>query len=172
MSRAALLPPVLLGLVILLLAQMVGLGVSALLGLPIPGVVLGIVLLVLLGVLPATRGLVRRAEPAATPLLAHLQLLFVPPGVGIILELQVLAEHALPIALAVGGSFMLTLVVSGLLLQALLRRQDRRRGGTAGSGGMEESEGTAGTGGMAESEGTAGAGGAAGADGTTGEARA
>ena len=168
MSRAACLPPVLLGLVILLLAQMVGLGVSALLGLPIPGVVLGIVLLVLLGVLPATRGLVRRAEPAATPLLAHLQLLFVPPGVGIILELQVLAEHALPIALAVGGSFVLTLVVSGLLLQALLRRQDRRRGRNAGSDGTARADGAAGANGAAGSGGTAGADGPTSPDGRGG----
>ncbi|MGP9683477.1 CidA/LrgA family protein, partial [Brachybacterium sp. AOP3-A1-3] len=75
MSRAALLPPVLLGLVVLLLAQMVGLGLSALLGLPVPGVVLGIVLLVVLGLLRPTRAVLRVAEPAATPLLAHLQLL-------------------------------------------------------------------------------------------------
>ncbi|GAA1298039.1 CidA/LrgA family protein [Brachybacterium alimentarium] len=127
MSRAAALPPVLLGLVVLLLAQMAGLAVSALLGLPIPGVVLGIVLLVVLGLLRPTRAVLRVAEPAATPLLAHLQLLFVPPGVGIILELRSLAQNALPIALAVGGSFVVTLLVAGWLLQALLRRQDRRR---------------------------------------------
>lgn len=127
MSRAALLPPVLLGLVVLLLAQMAGLAVSALLGLPIPGVVLGIVLLVVLGLLRPTRAVLRVADPAATPLLAHLQLLFVPPGVGIILELRSLAQNALPIALAVGGSFVVTLLVAGWLLQALLRRQDRRR---------------------------------------------
>ena len=122
MSRAALLPPVLLGLVVLLLAQMAGLAVSALLGLPIPGVVLGVVLLVVLGLLRPTRAVLRVAEPAATPLLAHLQLLFVPPGVGIILELRSLAQNALPIALAVGGSFVVTLLVAGWLLQALLRR--------------------------------------------------
>ncbi|MGO1391129.1 MULTISPECIES: CidA/LrgA family protein [Brachybacterium] len=127
MSRAAALPPVLLGLVVLLLAQMAGLAVSALLGLPIPGVVLGIVLLVVLGLLRPTRAVLRVADPAATPLLAHLQLLFVPPGVGIILELRSLAQNALPIALAVGGSFVVTLLVAGWLLQALLRRQDRRR---------------------------------------------
>ena len=127
MSRAAALPPVLLGLVVLLLAQMAGLAVSALLGLPIPGVVLGVVLLVVLGLLRPTRAVLRVAEPAATPLLAHLQLLFVPPGVGIILELRSLAQNALPIALAVGGSFVVTLLVAGWLLQALLRRQDRRR---------------------------------------------
>lgn len=128
MSRAAVLPPVLLGLVVLLLAQMAGLAGSALLGVPVPGVVLGIVLLVLLGILRPTRSVVRAAEPAATPLLAHLQLLFAPPSVGIVLELQSLAENALPLALAVGGSFLVPLIVSGMVLQALLRRQDRRRG--------------------------------------------
>ena len=160
MSRAALLPPVLLGLVVLLLAQMAGLAASALLGLPVPGVVLGIVLLVLLGVLRPTRAVVRAAEPAATPLLAHLQLLFVPPGVGIVLELDTLAENALPLALAVGGSFVLALVVSGLMLQALLRRQDRRRG-TAGPTSATGPSGGAGP---------TGDGGRAGGAGPTGEA--
>lgn len=113
---------------VLLLAQMVGLAATALLDLPVPGVVLGIVLLVLLGILRPTRGVLRAAEPAATPLLAHLQLLFVPPSVGIVLEMETLAENALPLALAVGGFFLVPLIVSGMLLQALLRRQDRRRG--------------------------------------------
>ena len=138
MSRAALLPPVLLGLVVLLLAQMVGLAATALLDLPVPGVVLGIVLLALAGVLRPTRAVVRAADPAATPLLAHLQLLFVPPSVGIVLELETLAENALPLALGVGGSFLVPLIVSGMLLQALLRRWDRRRGGT-GSGAADGS---------------------------------
>ena len=141
MSRAALLPPVLLGLVVLLLAQMVGLAASALLGLPVPGVVLGIVLLVLLGILRPTRAVVRAAEPAATPLLAHLQLLFVPPSVGIVLELQSLAENALPLALAVGGSFLVPLIISGMVLQALLRRQDRRRGDAGAPDGPSDSTG-------------------------------
>lgn len=129
MSRASSLPPVLLGLVVLLLAQMVGLTLAALLDLPVPGVVLGLVLVVILGLLRPTRAVVRVAEPAATPLLAHLQLLFVPPGVGIVLEMHALAQNALPIALGVGGSFVLTLLVAGWMLQALLRRQDRRRSG-------------------------------------------
>lgn len=152
MSRAAPLPPVLLGLVVLLLAQMVGLGLSALLGLPVPGVVLGIVLLVVLGLLRPTRAVLRVAEPAATPLLAHLQLLFVPPGVGILLELDSLAENALPIALAVGGSFMVTLLVAGTMLQALLRRQDRRRATTAPADGPGPDDGT----GLDEGTGTTG----------------
>lgn len=126
--RARLIPPVLLGLAVLLVLQMVGLALAELLHLPIPGVVLGLVLLVILGLVPPTRGVLRVAEPAGTPLLAHLQLLFVPPGVGVIVEMDALARNALPIALAVGGSFLLALVVVGRLLQALLHRQDRRRG--------------------------------------------
>src|SRR5699024_306533 len=90
---------------------------------------------VVLGLLPPTRAVLRVAEPAATPLLQHLQLLFVPPGVGIVLELHSLAQNALPIALAVGGSFVVTLLVAGRLLQALLRRQVRRRGGSGAAGG-------------------------------------
>lgn len=163
MSRAALLPPVLLGLVVLLLAQMAGLAASALLGLPVPGVVLGIVLLTVLGLMRPTRAVVRAAEPAATPLLAHLQLLFVPPGVGIVLELDTLAENALPLALAVGGSFVLALVGSGLMLQALLRRQDRRRataGPTSATGPSGGSEPTGGAGPTVEAGPSAAPGGA------------
>lgn len=126
--RRALVPPVLLGLAVLLILQMIGLALAALLHLPIPGVVLGLVLLVILGLVPRTRGILRAAEPAGTPLLAHLQLLFVPPGVGVIVEMGALARNALPIALAVGGSFLLALLVVGRVLQALLHRQDRRRG--------------------------------------------
>lgn len=145
MSRAVALPPVLLGLVILLVAQLAGSAASVLLGLPVPGVVLGLLLLVVLGVVRWTRPVVRAAEPAATPLLQHLQLLFVPPGVGIVLELRTLAENALPLALAVVGSFVAALLVSGWLLQGLLRRQDRRRGNGAGP----SADGPAGPGGPA-----------------------
>ena len=146
MTRVASLPPVLLGLVVLLLAQMVGLALAELTGLPVPGVVIGLVLLVVLGLLRPTRAVVRTAEPAAAPLLQHLQLLFVPPGVGIVLEMRALAQNALPVALAVGGSFVLTLLVAGWLLQALLRWQDRRRevAGTTPSGRPGSSDGTGG----------------------------
>lgn len=135
MSRLAALPPLMLGLLILVLAQLAGLGIAALLDLPVPGVVIGLVLLVAIGALRPTAFLTRRAEPAAAPLLKHLQLLFIPPGVGIVVELETVARNALPVALAVGGSFAITLVIVGQVLQALLRRQDRRRGAADGPGG-------------------------------------
>jgi hypothetical protein len=42
--------------------QMIGLALAALLHLPIPGVVLGLVLLVILGLVPRTRGILRRGR--------------------------------------------------------------------------------------------------------------
>lgn len=120
------LPPMLRGLAMLLLLQLVGMIAATLLHLPIPGTVIGLVLLAVLAVWRPTRGIRRIVGPAGTPLLRHLQLLFVPPGVGIVVELSSLAQNALPLALAVGGSFVVTLVLAGHLLQVLLRRHDRR----------------------------------------------
>ncbi len=117
-------PAVLAGLALLLLLQLAGTALVVLLDLPVPGAVVGLVALVVLGA--RSGALRRRAEPGAAPLLQHLQLLFVPPGVGALTQLDRLAANALPLALAVGGSFALGLVVAGTLLQALLRRRELR----------------------------------------------
>lgn len=116
-------PAVLAALGVLLLLQLLGTLLVAVLHLPVPGAVVGLVLLVAAGA--RSRGLLRRVEPAGDPLLRHLQLLFVPPGVGIVTESSRLAAAAGPLALAVGGSFAVGLVVAGVLLQALLRRGAR-----------------------------------------------
>ena len=113
-------PAALAGLGVLLLLQLLGTLLAALLHLPVPGAVVGLVLLVAVGA--RRRGLLRRVEPAGDPLLRHLQLLFVPRSVGVVTEASRLAAAAGPLALAVGGSFAAGLVVAGVLLQALLRR--------------------------------------------------
>lgn len=125
MSRLVALPPILLGLVALLVLQMIGMVLAELLDLPIPGTVLGLMLLVALALIQPTRVITRVVEPAGQPLLRHLQLLFVPPGVGVVVEMSALAANALPLALAVGGSFVVTLLVAGWVLQALLRRREQ-----------------------------------------------
>ena len=75
------------GITILLLYQLVGEGLALWLGLPIPGPLLGISLLLTL-ILRA--GLADTLEPAAGALLAHLSLLFVPAGVGVLLYLDLI----------------------------------------------------------------------------------
>lgn len=80
----------LLGFTVLLLCQAVGEALSRLLHLPFPGPVVGMMLL-----LPALRSAWVRAAvvPAAQFLLAHLALLFVPVGVGVMGYVGLLADH-------------------------------------------------------------------------------
>ncbi len=108
------------GLLALLLCQLVGETVSTVLHLPVPGPVLG--MLVLLGWLgwrrpPQDAPVVRAGEG----LLRHLQLLFVPAGVGVVAQLALLRD-ALPAA--VGGialSWLVGLAVTGWTAVLLLR---------------------------------------------------
>jgi putative effector of murein hydrolase LrgA (UPF0299 family) len=119
------------GLALLLLCQLVGEVVSRALGLPVPGPVLGMVLL-FAGLLAAGRlqkpGAVVDAAvaPVADGLLRNLALLFVPAGVGVIQHLDVFAAHGLAIALALVGSTALTLVVTVLVFVALAEKTDER----------------------------------------------
>ncbi|WP_432504837.1 CidA/LrgA family protein [Kineococcus arenarius] len=114
-------PAALAALALLLGLQLLGTLLVDLTGLPVPGAVVGLVVLLAVGA--RHRGLVARAQPAADPLLRHLQLLFIPPGVGALTQLSALAENAAPLAVSVVGSFAAGLVVAGVLLQALLRRR-------------------------------------------------
>lgn len=112
---------VLAALALLVGLQLLGTLLVDLTHLPVPAPIVG--LAVLLGVGARFPGFARRTEPAAEPLLKHLQLLFVPPGVGALTQLSTLVQQAGPLALAVVGSFATGLVVAGLVLQGLLRRR-------------------------------------------------
>ncbi|WP_432488568.1 CidA/LrgA family protein [Kineococcus sp. SYSU DK018] len=114
-------PAALAALALLLGLHLLGTLLVELTHLPVPGAVVGLV--VLLVVAARHRGLVARVQPAADPLLRHLQLLFIPPGVGALTQLPAIAENAAPLAVAVVGSFAAGLVAAGVLLQALLRRR-------------------------------------------------
>lgn len=110
------------GLAWLLLAQSVGELLVRALRLPLPGPVLGLGLV--LGALawaPTRRWLAAPVEAAAELLLAHLSLLFVPLGVGVIAHLGLLGGHAGALALVVLVSTLAGLAVTGLVLQALWR---------------------------------------------------
>ena len=108
------------GLTVLLLCQFAGELVAAVTRVPVPGAVLGLVLL--LGWLQWRRpapeaGTVRAAEA----LLKHLQLLFVPAGVGVVAYLTVLREHALPVSVSLVGSWLAGLLVVGWIVQLMVR---------------------------------------------------
>ncbi len=105
----------------LLLCQLLGEVTARAFGLPVPGPVLGMVLLFVVLLLrgreaPAPLG------QAADELLGHLGLLFVPAGVGVILYLPMLARDWAPISLAVLAGTLAGIALTGLIAQALLRR--------------------------------------------------
>ena len=120
-----------LGFTALLVCQLIGELASRGLGLPVPGPVLGLVLLVA-GFAVWGRGR-SDAEVAASPvarvgdgLLANLGLLFVPAGVGVIQYGGLLRAQALPLALALVGSTAATLVVTVLVFVGVSRLMGRR----------------------------------------------
>ena len=108
------------GLTWLLACQLVGEVLVRLTGAPVPGPVVGMLLLFLL-----LR--VRRSDDDATVvragdgLLRHLQLMFVPAGVGVVAYVSTLRDDALPIAVAVGVSWLLGLAVVGWTVTLLVR---------------------------------------------------
>ncbi|GAB2970878.1 CidA/LrgA family protein [Nocardioides montaniterrae] len=102
--------------------QLAGSFISESLDLPVPGQVIGMLLCfgwLRLRRTPDDAAIVR----TSTALLGHLQLLFVPAGVGVVVYVRTIGDHALPIALAMAVSWFLGLVVVGwtaVLLERLL----------------------------------------------------
>jgi putative effector of murein hydrolase LrgA (UPF0299 family) len=106
---------------ILLIFQCLGEGVVFATNLPIPGPVIGMLLL-FVSLLRWPR-LFSVLEAAAAELLKHLSLLFVPAGVGIVVAAGSGRGQWLAIAAAVVASTLLTLAVTALVLQALGRKE-------------------------------------------------
>ena len=107
------------GLTLLLLCQSAGEALARLTGVPLPGPVIGLALLGALLQLPAVRAPV---EAAATPLLAHLSLLFVPVGVGVVGYLGLISHYGASMLLALVLSTWIGLLVTALVLRALWPR--------------------------------------------------
>jgi holin-like protein len=104
------------GLTLLLLCQSAGEALARLLSLPLPGPVLGLALLMALLQWPPVRAPV---EAAATPLLQHLSLLFVPVGVGVIAHLGLITAYGPRMLLALLLSTWVGLLVTAWVLQRL-----------------------------------------------------
>lgn len=112
--------------------QLLGEILARALHLPLPGALVGMLLLAAL--------LLRRGEPpawlepAAQGLLRHLGLLFVPAGVGIIAYTDLLARAWLPLLLTLLLGTMLTLVITAWSLRLLLLLGAQRARSSAEAG--------------------------------------
>ncbi len=116
------------GILALLGCQVVGEVAVRLTGADVPGPVVGMVLffLVLRRIRPADDAAIVRT-PAL--LLRHLQLLFVPVGVGIVVYLHTLRDRALPQAAGLWVSWLLGFTVTAVVVAGLLRLRHRTEEG-------------------------------------------
>ncbi|HUX12852.1 MAG TPA: CidA/LrgA family protein [Spirochaetia bacterium] len=89
-------------------------------GVPVPGSVLGMVLLAVALAVRITRP--AQVRPAANILTRNMSILFVPAGVGVMTYADTIARAWLPILLAIVASTTLVLVITGPLQQRLQRR--------------------------------------------------
>jgi holin-like protein len=111
------------GLALLLLFQAAGEALAHALTLPFPGPVIGMALLLpALGV-PRIRAPV---QAAAELLLAHLSLLFVPVGVGVITHLDLVSRYGFRLLAAIVVSTWVGMAVTALVLRGLLPRAVNR----------------------------------------------
>ena len=105
--------------IVLLVCQLTGEVLVAVTGIPLPGPVLGMLLL-FIGLL-LRGGIPEDLNKMADGLLAHLSLLFVPAGVGVIAHAQLIGTELLPIAISLFLSTFITIVVTAWVMQKLAR---------------------------------------------------
>jgi len=103
------------GLVQILLLQGLGEIISKLLGLPIPGPVIGLV--ILLATLLMRRRIDADLDLVATAFTQHLGLLFIPAAVGVVMFVPQLANHGLTIAIILLISVAASVAVTALILK-------------------------------------------------------
>lgn len=112
--------PLLAGLTWLLVFQCAGEALVRLTGMPVPGPVVGMMLL--FAALLVHQPLPAAISAAADGLAQHLSLLFVPVGVGVMLHLDRVASEWLPIVAALLVSTVLALAATAWTFQRLARR--------------------------------------------------
>ena len=108
-------------LTLLIVCQFAGELITRTAGLPLPGPVVGLVLLLVL--LIVRGGPDEGMKTTASGLLRHLLLLFVPAGAGIVTQLDVLGQNLLPALVAILISTALGLGVTAWVMQLLTQRR-------------------------------------------------
>lgn len=109
----------------LLILQLIGTIIIQLTGIPLPGPVVG--MLILFAYLVWRGGTPRPFERTAQGLLQNLALLFVPAGVGVLTHLHEVADQWLALSITIALSTAITMVVSAATLHWLMRIQRSRR---------------------------------------------
>jgi holin-like protein len=104
----------------ILLSQSLGEIVSRILKLPLPGPVVGLVLMLFALQIPLVR---QHVSVAADVLLAHLSLLFVPIGVGVLSHLELISQFGFRILIALAVSTWIGLAVTAVIFRSISARR-------------------------------------------------
>jgi len=115
------------GLLAVLLFQLLGELIVVTFLLPVPGPVLGMVMLLV--ALLSLRRVPVAVRSVSEGLLSNLALLFVPAGVGLVLHFDLLRDEWWIILIALILSSVGAAVITALIFAALLQRQRRRAKG-------------------------------------------
>ena len=107
-------------LMIIFMISLVGEGISSIFHLPVPGSIIGLVLLFLALQFKLLR--LRHISMVGNFLLANMTILFLPPAVGIMDKFQVIAPYLLPIILIVLGAIVLNVCVIAVVVQLIKTR--------------------------------------------------
>lgn len=107
-------------LMIIFMISLVGEGISSVFHLPVPGSIIGLVLLFLALRFKLLR--LRHISMVGNFLLANMTILFLPPAVGIMDKFQVIAPYLLPIILIVLGAIVLNVCVIAVVVQLIKTR--------------------------------------------------
>ncbi|MCF6751366.1 CidA/LrgA family protein [Stutzerimonas stutzeri] len=113
------------GLTWLVLFQLLGTVLNVLLVPMLPGPIIGLLLLFAALLLRGSAS--ESLQVAASSLLRYLPLLLVPPAVGVMVYTEAILQDFWAIVGVLVISLLLSLVFTGWLMQALIRRQTRRR---------------------------------------------
>lgn len=115
----------LIAFMVLVGVQLLGLWLVQLLSIPVPGVLLGIglmlVLLMIFGRLPEALARISNF------LLAHLMLLFIPSVVAIMTQAEIIATEWLPFVLACILATAITMMATAATFQYMLKRQSTKQ---------------------------------------------
>lgn len=106
-------------LLAILSSQLIGEIASRSLALPLPGPVLGMVLMV--AALQWVPGLAQKIRPVAQSILGQMSLLFVPAGVGVVGHLAIFGSTGIPLLLAIVVSTGFAIAIGALTFAGVAR---------------------------------------------------
>ena len=109
-------------LMIIFMISLVGEGISSVFHLPVPGSIIGLVLLFLALQFKLLR--LRHVNAVGNFLLANMTILFLPAAVGIMDRYEVIAPFLGPIVLIIVGAIVLNIVVIALVVNYVKNRYE------------------------------------------------